>query len=320
MKWARHLVTIAALALCLWCWPAGINRAMAQSCTLSVTNVAFASVDVTANTTSSTTATLSVTCTGLILLPVQVCISLGPGSAGANSPSDRLMANGANQLHYGLFTDAAHTSPWGSYVTAGFGTGVTVTLPIGGGTATRTVFGNIPASQQSVVPGSYLSSFAGINAEIQYGLTSILLGCNTLATTSSASFNVTATVPTTCRITTNNLNFGSVGVIGANVDASTNLGPVCTNGTPYTIGLDGGLSGAIDPTQRKMTNGTASVLYGLYRDAARSQVFGNIIGTNTAAGTGIGLSQTLTVYGRVAPQTTPAPGIYSDTITATLTY
>jgi spore coat protein U-like protein len=69
-----------------------------------------------------------------------------------------------------------------------------------------------------------------------------------------------------------------------------------------------------------MTQGTAFVLYGLYRDAARSQAFGNTIGTNTAAGTGTGLSQTLTVYGRVAPQATPAPGTYADTITATLTY
>ena len=30
--------------------------------------------------------------------------------------------------------------------------------------------------------------------------------------------------------------------------------------------------------------------------------------------------ETLTVYGRVAPQATPAPGTYTDTITATLTH
>jgi spore coat protein U-like protein len=38
------------------------------------------------------------------------------------------------------------------------------------------------------------------------------------------------------------------------------------------------------------------------------------------SGTGTGLTQTLTVYGRVAPQTTPKPGTYSDTIIATVTY
>jgi spore coat protein U-like protein len=230
------------------------------------------------------------------------------------------MANGPNQLHFGLFTDAAHSTPWGSYVTAGFGTGVTVTLPVGGGTVTLTVFGNMPPGQQAAVAGSYLSTFAGIDAEIQYDLTSVPAGCNTLTNTSSASFNVMAKVPTTCRITTSNLNFGSVGALSANVDASTNLGPVCTNGTPYSVGLDGGLSGAANPTQRKMTNATTSIVYGLYRDAARSQPFGNTIGSNTAAGTGTGLSQTLTVFGRVAPQTTPAPATYTDTITATLTY
>ncbi len=315
-----HLTAIALLALFLWCWPFASDSALAQSCSLSVTNEVFGSVDVTANTAFSTTATLTVTCGGLILQPMQVCISLGAGSAGANSPSDRLMASGANLLHYGLFTDGAHTTAWGSYVTGGFGTGVTVTLPIGGGTTTRTVFGSIPASQQTVAPGSYLSTFSGIDAEIQYGLTSTLLGCNLLANTASASFNVTATVPTTCRITTNNLSFGSIGVINANVDASTNLGPVCTRNTPYTIGLDGGLAGATNPTQRKMTNATSFVLYGIFRDAARSQPFGDTIGTNTVAGTGTGLSQAVPVFGRVAPQTTPAPATYVDTITATLTY
>ncbi|SED33925.1 Spore coat protein U (SCPU) domain-containing protein [Rhizobiales bacterium GAS188] len=314
-----RLSAMLALALFIW-WPRAGDVALAQSCTLSVANEAFGSIDVTANTSFDTTATLTVTCSGLILLPVQVCISLGPGSAGANSPSDRLMASGGNQLHYGLFTDAARSIPFGSYVTPSFGTGVTVTLPIGGGTVMRTVYGRVAAGQQTLPAGSYLSSFSGVNAEIQYGLTSGLLGCNLLTSTSTASFNATASVTTTCRVTTSNLNFGAVGVIAANSDASTNLGPVCTNGTPYTIGLDGGLSGATNPTQRKMTNGAPFVLYGLYQDAARSQAFGNTIGTNTVGGTGTGLSQTVSVFGRVAPQATPAPGTYSDTITVTLTF
>ena len=43
-------------------------------------------------------------------------------------------------------------------------------------------------------------------------------------------------------------------------------------------------------------------------------------GVNTASGTGTGVTQTLNVYGRVAPQTTPKPGTYSDTVIATVTY
>ena len=62
------------------------------------------------------------------------------------------------------------------------------------------------------------------------------------------------------------------------------------------------------------------VLYGLYRDSARSPPFGNTIGTNTLAGTGTGLALSVTVYGRIAPQATPSPGTYNDTIVVTVTY
>jgi spore coat protein U-like protein len=62
------------------------------------------------------------------------------------------------------------------------------------------------------------------------------------------------------------------------------------------------------------------VTYGLYRDAARSLAWGATTGVNTASGTGTGTTQTLTVYGRVAPQTTPKAGTYTDTIVATVTY
>ena len=74
------------------------------------------------------------------------------------------------------------------------------------------------------------------------------------------------------------------------------------------------------PTQRKMTKAAEFVLYGLYRDSARSLPFGNTIGTNTLAGTGTGLAQSATVYGRIPPQATPSPGTYNDTIVVTLTY
>ncbi|WP_409528142.1 spore coat protein U domain-containing protein [Rhizobium sp.] len=37
-------------------------------------------------------------------------------------------------------------------------------------------------------------------------------------------------------------------------------------------------------------------------------------------GTGTGSPQTLTVYGRVPAQNTPAPGTYSDTVVVTVSY
>jgi spore coat protein U-like protein len=74
-------------------------------------------------------------------------------------------------------------------------------------------------------------------------------------------------------------------------------------------------------TTRKMTSGGgATINYSLYTDSGRTTVWGNTIGTNTVAGTGSGSSQGLTVFGRIPPQTTPAPATYSDSIIATVTY
>src|SRR5262249_14305144 len=161
-------------------------------------------------------------------------------------------------------------------------------------------YGRVYSGQQTVNAASYNSTFNSTDAEIQYGLLS-LVSCNLLTNTKRTTFHVTANVPTTCGVTANNLNFGTAGVLAANTDASTMLSPLCTNGTPYNIGLDGGLSGATDPTQRKMTLGAQSVLYGLYRDSARSLPLGNTIGTNTLTGTGTGLAQSVPVYGRIPP-------------------
>ncbi|MGN8543862.1 spore coat protein U domain-containing protein [Bradyrhizobium sp. 13971] len=41
---------------------------------------------------------------------------------------------------------------------------------------------------------------------------------------------------------------------------------------------------------------------------------------STVPGTGTGLAQNLAVYGRVLPQGTPSPGVYSDTVVVTVTY
>jgi spore coat protein U-like protein len=65
---------------------------------------------------------------------------------------------------------------------------------------------------------------------------------------------------------------------------------------------------------------SATIDYNLYRDAAFTNVWGETIPTDTLSGTGNGATQPITVYGRVAPQTTPATGAYSDTVAVTVTY
>jgi spore coat protein U-like protein len=86
------------------------------------------------------------------------------------------------------------------------------------------------------------------------------------------------------------------------------------------VSLNGGTTGGT-PTNRKMSKGAERVTYGLYKDNARTQPWGDA-GTpgSTVAGTGTGAAQPLTVYGRVPPQTTPSAGVYTDTVVVTITY
>ena len=136
----------------------------------------------------------------------------------------------------------------------------------------------------------------------------------------AAPFTVTATDVTTCSVSATDVNFGSAGVLQAALTGTGTLTATCTSSAPYTIALNGGNDAATDPTLRKMSKGNEKITYGLYRDSARTQPWGNSSGVITAAGTGSGLAQSLTVYGRVPAQTTPSPGAYTDTVVVTLTY
>jgi len=87
--------------------------------------------------------------------------------------------------------------------------------------------------------------------------------------------------------------------------------------TPVTVALDNGATGT-GPTARQMKSGTKAITYGIYRDAAATLPWGNTSGTNTASlssGTG-----TLTAYGRVPAQVSPAPGSYADVVNVIITY
>jgi len=141
------------------------------------------------------------------------------------------------------------------------------------------------------------------------------------AATVTTTFTTQITIAAACIINSaSNLNFGAAGVIAANIDQTSTIQVQCTNTTPYSISLDAGTGTGATVAARKMTNGANTVTYSLYQDAGRTNVWGNTIPTNTVPGTGNGASQSYTVYGRVPPQTTPAPALYTDTITVTVTY
>lgn len=141
------------------------------------------------------------------------------------------------------------------------------------------------------------------------------------AQTATATFDVQITIQSDCAITsTNNLDFGTQGVLDANVDATTTLQVQCTSGTPYDVGLDAGLASGATVTTRQMTSGANTIDYELFSDSTRTTNWGETVSTDTVTETGTGSAQTFTVYGRVPVQSTPAAGTYTDTIGITVTF
>ena len=290
--------------------------AQAQTCTVSMPAVAFGNVNVLPGTAVDTTSTVTVACSGGTSAGSRVCINIGAGSA-SDATSRKMTGSGSNTARYDLYTNSTRTQLWGSWK-SGFDTaGVQLDVPLNT-TQNVTVYARFLASQQTVVAGSYSATFSA-EPNIQYA-TKATAACPTGAKTASATSSVTATVVSSCNVGATTVNFGTLGVLKTNTDAQGTLTIQCNSTLPYTVSLNGGNAGATDPTQRKMASGTANVLYGLYRDAARSLSWGSTAGTDTLSATGTGLSQTQTVYGRIAPQVTPAPAAYTDSVIATVTY
>lgn len=297
--------------------------ASAQSCNFSISPIGFGGVDVIAGGTVDSVGTLAISCTGVPLTTIRVCPNIGAGSGGATA-SARMLLGPTTTLNYQLYQDAARTVVWGSYNWGFAGTPPTLDLSVGlGGTVSASVpiYGRVFGAQSTVPAGSYVSNFSGADTSFVYAELGSLLPCPNLLLpqTAQPTFSVAATVANNCLITAQDINFGTYGNLATNVDAIGGLTVTCTPGTSYAIGLNGGNANAA-PAARKMVKGAESITYGLYRDAGYLQGWGDTIGSNTSAGTGSGVAQILTVYGRVPSQPTPSAGTYSDTVVVTVTY
>ena len=142
-----------------------------------------------------------------------------------------------------------------------------------------------------------------------------------VAATKTTTFTVTATVINECTIGAAALTFAqNLGIIDTNVDATSTITLTCTSGTNYQIGLDAGTGLDSTITNRQLSSGTTNKLaYQLYRDPTRMALWGNAT-PDWATGTGTGSAQTLTVYGRIPPQSTPPQGTYTSVVTVTINY
>lgn len=174
---------------------------------------------------------------------------------------------------------------------------------------------------------------------IRISLAAALLGSGAAhAETVSSSFAVNARIETGCAFGAGGgagtgsdlgvLDFGPVTLpdlasaldVASSVDAGS-IVLTCTQGAMVSISLDYGVNGGSSSVRYLALDGQ-TLGYQLYRDAARSQVWGTESdGLAMTIDDFPASTQTYTVYARLlARDSMPAAGTYTDTVTVTLSY
>ena len=151
-----------------------------------------------------------------------------------------------------------------------------------------------------------------------------LISIPAFAGSATANLNVSASVSAVCTISTAPVAFGAYDPVVANAATDLNgtgtLTVACTKGASATIDLGNGnnLSGG----SRRMSSGTDFLNYSLYKDAARTQVWGTGLagGTTYTYNSASKVATAVTVYGKVPQNQDVTVGAYSDVVLATINY
>lgn len=285
------------------------------TCTGSITALVFDTVNPQSSLTTAN-ATIHYTCTDNSSSDhyLAMCFGIGP------DVDPRLMQAGANHsLQFQIYAEPSYSHP----VALGTPLYVPVLVPKDSSTSgTATLYGKVLAGQTTAVPGTYTATLSNNTLDVVHGNNNQHpANCNGGGKGDSFSaFTVSAPVANQCTVSASTLNFGPVGVLSAAQPGTSTISVQCPTGTSYNVGLDAGLNGGGNINARKMVLGANTVSYQLYSNAGHTAIWGSTIGTNTATGSGNGNSQDILVYGSVPAQTTPAAGVYTDTVTVTVTY
>ncbi len=294
------------------------SLAQAAVCTVHVGDLDFGPIDAVGNNPGTASADIAITCDSITpsTTTITLCGNIGEGSGGVANGL-RQSTGTAGTLGFALYTNSGTGTPWGSLATPGLGSPNRISVPVSGtdASATAHIYGIVPAGQATTPVGDYRANFTA-DAIFTYAEGDLDCSGPTGGTDALAPFAVTASIAANCDLETADLDFGTAGLIGDNIDADTALAITCTPGTGYSISIDGGSSG--DPSHRLLHSGGNSVSYDLYSDTQRTEHWGTASG-DTVAGHGTGAEQDLGVYGRIPPQPAAA-GAYTDTVVVTITY
>jgi len=145
------------------------------------------------------------------------------------------------------------------------------------------------------------------------------------AATATGNLAVTANVASNCLVNSGTMAFGTYTPGTGDLDVNGSVIVRCSNNLAYTVGLGAGLATGATEATRSMQNGGALLSYILYRDAGRSQNWGQTLAGDRVGGTGAGLgtAQTLTIYGRIPDSGTnllATFGNFADTVLVTINY
>ena len=149
----------------------------------------------------------------------------------------------------------------------------------------------------------------------------IALASPMFAANTTAPLGISATVSTTCSITTAPVNFGAYDTVtGTAVAGTGTVNVACTKGaTGLTIDLNTGTNAAnaTIPNTRAMNNGTNYLNYDLYSDSGHATLWTTGFGISNAPSKA---ARPFTVYGLIAANQDVPAGAYADTVTAQINY
>lgn len=291
------------------------SNAHAATCTASIGDLAFGSVDTLSSTGASASTDIVLDCDDLTSgSSVAACIYIG-----SRSSSARVMTSGTSELEYGLYADAGESIAWGTGSSSTSGSGQSLVLAAtsdGTASGSKTIYGAVPGNQTSAAVGTYTAQIGDVSI---YYAEADSLDCDSPSgyLSTYGSFSLSATVSANCNISVSDLNFGSVGMISENIEATAALDVECTPGASYSIALGNGnnYSGS---TRRMRSSAGNYVEYGLYQSANGTMPWGSTTTSDTLDGVATG-SDSQTIFGLVPPQSATA-GAYTDTVIVTITY
>ena len=142
------------------------------------------------------------------------------------------------------------------------------------------------------------------------------------ATSTSANFQATATLNSSCVVTATNVAFGTITPAATGTASATGtITSRCSNNVGYTLSINAGSGTIAARTMTGATNGnTDKLAYNLYQDAGYATLWGDGTTGSKVSLTGSGVTQTSTVYGTLSLNQYIKPDTYADNLTVTLSY